>query len=380
MAKLDYIDNMFHLYSTNAIFEANLDGGMINPDSICFLQETNQIYTQGTYFGVSSKVFEGLKTIVENHTDAINNLIGISGPSVDNGTIDNMNEIRDFLYGMPDNSNLREILSALEQNIQDFKDTKGEADGIAPLDSNGQVPSSYLPSYVDDVLEFSSKSAFPSVGETGKIYVALDDNLTYRWSGSTYVEISKSISLGETSATAYPGNKGKETTDGFNAHKVNCNNPHNVTKIQVGLSNVDNTSDIDKPVSNPTKEYVSTAIAPKVLVININTDEGSKIIAESTIDPFINGILENPKDRSIKLVYDNIELNFDTQGITVSQSLSCSYYVDGDDETYLISAKFPDLGNVLSSDDTLYVKIIYNMGSIKSSRAYFENSLSWFKV
>ena len=71
------------------------------------------------------------------------------------------------------------------------------------------MPSSQLPSFVDDVLEYASKSAFPARGETGKIYVALDTNLTWRWSGSAYVEISKSLALGETSSTAYPGNKGK---------------------------------------------------------------------------------------------------------------------------------------------------------------------------
>lgn len=73
---------------------------------------------------------------------------------------------------------------------------------------DGTIPAQYLPSYVDDVLEYVSKSNFPSQGETGKIYVALDTNLTYRWSGTQYVEISKSLALGETSSTAYPGDKG----------------------------------------------------------------------------------------------------------------------------------------------------------------------------
>jgi len=85
---------------------------------------------------------------------------------------------------------------------------KGAANGVAELDANGLVPSSQLPSYVDDVLEYASKSAFPSSGETGKIYVALDTNLTWRWSGSAYVEISPSLALGETSSTAYRGDRG----------------------------------------------------------------------------------------------------------------------------------------------------------------------------
>ena len=77
----------------------------------------------------------------------------------------------------------------------------------APL-SGGLIPSQYLPSFVDDVLEYASKSAFPASGESGKIYVAVDTNLTYRWSGSTYTEISPSLALGHTSSTAYPGDEG----------------------------------------------------------------------------------------------------------------------------------------------------------------------------
>lgn len=66
-----------------------------------------------------------------------------------------------------------------------------------------------MPSYVDDVLEYTNKSSFPTTGETGKIYVDTTTNKTYRWSGTTYVEISASLALGETSSTAYAGDKGK---------------------------------------------------------------------------------------------------------------------------------------------------------------------------
>ena len=90
---------------------------------------------------------------------------------------------------------------------------KGAANGVAELGNDGKVPSAQLPSYVDDVLEYASLSAFPATGETGKIYVALDTNKTYRWSGSAYVEISPSLALGTTSSTAYYGDKGKTAYD-----------------------------------------------------------------------------------------------------------------------------------------------------------------------
>lgn len=85
---------------------------------------------------------------------------------------------------------------------------KGAASGVAELDANGKVPSSQLPAYVDDVLEYTAKSSFPTTGETGKIYVDTTTNLTYRWSGSAYVEISPSLALGTTSSTAYRGDRG----------------------------------------------------------------------------------------------------------------------------------------------------------------------------
>lgn len=77
---------------------------------------------------------------------------------------------------------------------------KGVADGVAPLDSGGKVAAAYLPSFVDDVLEFGNLAAFPTTGESGKIYVALDSNKTYRWGGSSYIEISPSP--GSTDAVA----------------------------------------------------------------------------------------------------------------------------------------------------------------------------------
>jgi len=81
-------------------------------------------------------------------------------------------------------------LSTLEGRVDDLEESLGEPLGIATLDENGLVPTSQLPSYVDDVLEFASLAAFPNPGQTGKIYIALDTNKTYRWGGSVYVQIT----------------------------------------------------------------------------------------------------------------------------------------------------------------------------------------------
>lgn len=223
-------------------------------------------------------------------------------------------------------------ITEVSNQLNGFIATKGQPNGFASLDSKGLIPSSQLPAYVDDVIEVATFDELPEVGEAGKIYVTLDTNLTYRWSGTRYIEISQSLALGETSSTAYAGDKGKVTTDivtsigtkvglttivpsdtavqinsmgidrddldsrfnrrivsldiqsatttkagvmsaadktklndlktqegitadisavqsNLTTHITNKQNPHSVTKAQVGLGNVDNTSDADKPVS-----------------------------------------------------------------------------------------------------------------------------------
>lgn len=107
--------------------------------------------------------------------------------------------------------------TTITNNLNAFISTKGQPGGLAELDSTGKVPAAQLPSYVDDVLEYSTKAQFPQTGETGKIYVAKDTNLTYRWTGTQYLEISQSLALGETSSTAYPGDKGKANRDALNS-------------------------------------------------------------------------------------------------------------------------------------------------------------------
>lgn len=221
--------------------------------------------------------------------------------------------------------------SELNSKVQQFINSKGAPNGLASLNESGIIPSAQLPSVVIEVDTFSN---LPDTGESGKIYIVQDTNLTYRWSGTDYVEISKSLALGETSSTAYPGDKGKATTDKLNripdklitdtvnvnqstteavlnfttyrqeaqqvgrnaltitsatisqaglmsssdktkldglkdqagitsdidavqtnleTHINNKSNPHEVTKDQVGLGNVDNTSDANKPISNATQ-------------------------------------------------------------------------------------------------------------------------------
>ena len=114
---------------------------------------------------------------------------------------------------------------------------------------SGRVPASQLPAFAESMSVYPSAGDFPATGDGNIIYVAEDTGLPYRWAGSNYVQIQAGVQLGETSSTAYRGDRGKEAYD----HTLRTDNPHQVNKAQVGLSNVDNTSDAAKPVSTATQ-------------------------------------------------------------------------------------------------------------------------------
>lgn len=102
--------------------------------------------------------------------------------------------------------------------------TVGTAGGVAELDNTGKVPSAQLPSYVDDVVDgyynetdhkFYEESTYTTEipGEAGKIYISVDTDLQYRWTGSAFAAMGGALVLGETSSTAYRGDRGKEAYD-----------------------------------------------------------------------------------------------------------------------------------------------------------------------
>lgn len=127
----------------------------------------------------------------------------------------------------------------------------------------GKVPTSQLPAYVDDVIEVANFAALPGTGTEGVIYITLDDNHTFRWATTVYVDLGAEtgVSLGETSATAYRGDRGKIAYD---HSQLSTGNPHGTTKTDLSLGNVDNTADSAKPVS----AAQAAADALKLSIIN----------------------------------------------------------------------------------------------------------------
>lgn len=100
----------------------------------------------------------------------------------------------DLQLGAVDNtSDANKPISTAQQAALDQKintSLMGVANGVATLQGDGKIPASELPSYVDEVLEYPTVGDFPATGETGRIYITLDTNKQYRWSGTVYVELS----------------------------------------------------------------------------------------------------------------------------------------------------------------------------------------------
>ena len=345
--------------------------------------------------------------------------------------------------------------SELNKKVQEFIDSKGAPSGLASLNESGIIPSAQLPSYVDDVIEVDTFSNLPGTGESGKIYIVQDTNLTYRWSGTAYVEISKSLALGETSSTAYPGDKGKATTDKLNktsdkvvvgpttanpstdkivlkyqthftstnsdsedSHTINAattsqaglmsssdktkldglkdqagitsdidavqtnlethinnkSNPHEVNKAQVGLGNVDNTSDANKPISNATQ----TALNGKFSATDGNAlkqtieDMPNLVVTEGSVSHKNNNISLSLRQQDLKdpVNTDSILLTFNpatdsTAGIILPSDKSKidKIITNGNGTKYL-------------SDNGTYKEVQGGSADIESLKQYVNDSIS----
>jgi hypothetical protein len=248
-------------------------------------------------------------------------------------------------------------LGEVTNDAQVKRSEMGVAGGVATLDQEGKVPSSQLPSFVDEVIEVDSYDNLPTTGEAGKIYVTKDTNLTYRWSGSRYIEISASLALGETSSTAYPGNKGKETTDKVNTHVADLNNPHQVTKEQVGLGNVDNTSDKDKPVSDATQQLINEVKESINSGNTTITDNLTKHIEDYnnphkvTKDQVGLGNVDNTSDKDKPLSDAAKEAINEVKTLITSSGTDLSNHIKDYTNPHRVTAEQVGLGNVNNTSD-----------------------------
>jgi hypothetical protein len=172
-------------------------------------------------------------------------------------------------------SNVDGLQSALDAKLE--TSLKGANNGLAELDSNGKIPSAQLPSFVDDVLEFESQSNFPTTGESGKIYIAIDTGKTYRWSGSTYVVISETIALGETSTTAYRGDYGKIAY----THSQTAHAPADATKNDTDANLKNRANHTGTQLASTISDFADTVRG--VVLTGLSTATSTAISATDTI-------------------------------------------------------------------------------------------------
>ena len=202
----------------------------IHNNNSVVLQVNQSSKSEGVYAPVEVKAFEinaATKTTAGAMTagDKVN-----LDETLPNDIAKEVQDRKDAIAALESSSNAS--IKALEKKHDDFVATKGKANGFASLDGNGLVPSSQLPSYVDDVIEgyatyevsetgklsniklYSDEAhENPIIGESGKIYLNITSGqppYQFRWSGTQFVDSNtSSLILGEVTGTAYDGAKGK---------------------------------------------------------------------------------------------------------------------------------------------------------------------------
>ena len=271
------------------------------------------------------------------------------------------------LKGMID-SNSKDI-ATVTSDLSDFIDTKGKANGLASLDENGKIPASQLngelgrvvgiEKFVATKTDLDSLSPTPEDGD--KYYVKDEDkiytysgssfdegaephentiynhrladeegrtNVLYRWDGSTMVEISASIALGETDGTAYEGSKGKQLRSDFDLHKSNENNPHKVTAAQLNIdSSLVGKTAAQLPISTATQ----TALDGKVDKVT-----GKSLVSDSEITKLA-GLSDQTTLNSAIADAKKAGTDADTARKAVTGQ-STSAYVANEDANYIAEA------------------------------------------
>ena len=203
---------------------------------------------------------------------------------------------------------------------------KGVAGGVAELGNDGYVLSSQLPSYVDDILEYSSVSDFPITGDKGKIYLSIDTSKIYRWTGSRYVEIPVGLVLGETSSTAYRGDRGKiayeyaTRTHSYNelTDKPTIGSGTLTIKkdgTSIGTFGANNTNDSEINIVQDQSDWNET-----------NVNSPSYIANKPTIGTGVFKVIRNGSTVSAFNANQNIDTNFDISDFAAMRVVSQAEY------------------------------------------------------
>lgn len=232
--------NVEHSHEINDV--TGLQGALDSKASLAHTHSTSDV--TGLDSALAGKSDNGHKHVSADVTD-LNDKLDAKANVTHTHAIDDVTNLRTTLDGKAASKHSHEMsdVTGLDTKISEIEgDVAGKADSVHTHDAadvvsgtlvvdripsipdskiesvsatklTGTVPQANLPSYVDDVIEADDYDSLPPTGEAGKIYVDKETNKTYRWGGSAYVEISASLALGETSATAFRGDYGKTSYD-----------------------------------------------------------------------------------------------------------------------------------------------------------------------
>ena len=267
---------------------------------------------------------------------------------------------------------------------------KGVANGVATLDGEGKVPSSQLPSYVDDVIEgyyYNSKFYRDSAHTeeitpaAGIIYVDLPNNKTYRWSGSQYTLIASDLALGETSSTAYRGDRGKIAYD----HSQTAHARADATKTEASSTN-------GNIVIDGTETTVYThpsTTAASAAAVKVGKDSSGHVVLGSALTPTDVGAAAATHDHTVSDITDFPTLGTAAEkNVAASGNASATEVVMGNDSR-LTDSRTPtshNHGNIqndgslqatavaIATGDTVVVTDSSNGGKIAKTTAAFDGT------
>jgi len=199
------------------------------------------------------------------------------------------------------------IIDDITSSLNDYipLSQKGVMSGVATLDSSGVIPNSQLPSYVDDILEFNTFANFPTTGETGKMYVAKDTNMVYRWTGTAYIGIAQGVVLG----TGTPSAVNTTASAGTSGAAAPFDHVHNIGSRVITSTNIQQNAITNYELGTNAVENVNiknTTITGTKLVNNTVTNTQLATMSGRTVKMNNSTATIAPQDVSIATLGDSL--------------------------------------------------------------------------
>lgn len=314
----NYIKSWFHYYSTLQSFELHKVQNYINPKSICFIEETHQLYTNEHYFGINKNEFDKAIELLNSHHTILNNILGIEGESITTSSIDNLKEVIEFFSGILKGETLKVLLDRLNEDIK--KKSQELSNRILEIENSSNNQYLELKKGLDDLntlVDTNSKNSSSKIKEISSRISSTIEKISSNYnqfkelksnveSFKAYTENALNTNKLQLSKLENSLSRIKEDISKYSSKFANVKTELSslkskldkvsvsVTKEDIGLDKVDNTSDIDKPISNATKAALDNKVDKvegKGLSTRDFTPDHEKILNEIAGPIFLENLL-----------------------------------------------------------------------------------------